>query len=138
MRLSTTNPPVGPVFRPAAVPSAVLGTFFVHTTAMSAGSSPAEVRTARTLPSPTKASRVTPQCIFTPASAQESSTGCTMSGSARSLRAHGRWSMTWVSIPRCASAVTISRPSGVASTTTATFTSSSTLSHSIARRMFFT
>ena len=36
------------------------------------------------------------------------------------------------------SAVTISSPSGVASTTTAACTASRTLSHSIARRMFFT
>ena len=35
-------------------------------------------------------------------------------------------------MPRWARAVTISRPSGVASTTTATLTSSRTLSHSIA------
>ena len=60
MRLSTTNPPVGPVFRPAAVPRAVFGTFFVQITARSAGSSPADVRTARILPSPTNASSVTP------------------------------------------------------------------------------
>ena len=60
MRLSTMNPPVGPVSRPAAVPSAVLGTFFVQITARSAGISPAEVWTARIVPSPTNASSVTP------------------------------------------------------------------------------
>ena len=89
-------------------------------------------------PSPTKASSLVLKCIFTPISAQDSSTGAAMSGSVASASAQGWWSTRWVSMPRWARAVTISRPSGDASTTTATLVWSRTLSHSIASRMFLT
>ena len=64
-------------------------------------------------------SSVVLKCRVAPISTQESSTGLAMSGSVAIDSAHGLGSIRWVSMPRCASAVTISSPSGVASTTTA-------------------
>ena len=75
---------------------------------------------------------------MTPSSRHDSSTGAMMSGSAISDIGHGLGSTRWVSMPRWASAVTISTPSGDASITTADLTVSRTLSHSMASRMFFT
>jgi hypothetical protein len=75
---------------------------------------------------------------LTPSSRQDSSTGSMMSGVGH-LRHRPRTGVDQcVSIPRCAKAVVISTPRGEASTTTATFTVSRTLSHSMASRMFLT
>jgi hypothetical protein len=60
IRASTITPPVEPSFRPAFAASVLFGSLWVHTTTISASSSPSEVRTARTWPlaSPRKASNV--------------------------------------------------------------------------------
>ena len=61
-----------------------------------------------------------------------------MSGSITSAIGHGPGSTRVTSMPRCCSAETISIAIGPDSTTTAYFTVSMYLSHSIASRMFFT
>ena len=53
------------------------------------------------------------KCRWTPISPHESSTGFMMSGSVAMDIAQGAGSTRWVSMPRWASAVTISTPSGV-------------------------
>ena len=50
IRSSTMIPPVMPVLTPAAAASAVFGSLWVATTTRSAGISPPEVATARSLP----------------------------------------------------------------------------------------
>ena len=136
---STMKPPALPTDRPAAAPSSVLGSLCVATTSSWQAISPSEVRTARTAPfsSPRISSSLLLKCRVAPISRHESSTGATMSGSVAMDSVHGLGSTRWVSMLRWHSAVTISSPSGPASSTTALVTLSSTLSHSMASRMFF-
>ena len=139
IRSSTMIPPVEPILIPAASARALFGVLCVEITTRSAAISPPEVLTARTLPpSPRNSSKVVLKCRCTPSSRQDSSTGAMMSGSAIIDNAYGFGSIRCVSTPRCASAVTISNPSGPASTTTADLVAEMTLSHSIALRMFLT
>ena len=119
MRSSTMIPSAEPIRSPAARARVVLACFLVQTTARSQAISPSEVATARTVPSPRNPVRVVPKWSSAPFSRQESWTGATMSGSVATDSAHAPGSIRWVLMPRWHSAVTISRPSGDASTTTA-------------------
>ena len=138
IRSSTMIPPADPVRTPAARARPVLASFLVQTTARSHGISPADVATALIDFSPRNPLSVVLKWSLAPFSCQDSCTGAMMSGSVAADSAHAPSSIRCVSMPRWHSAVTISRPSGLASTTTAERTPSRTLSHSIARRMFLT
>ena len=62
IRSSTMSPLAEPTRSPAALARSVFASFLVQTTARSQGISPAEVATARTVPSPTKPSSVVLKC----------------------------------------------------------------------------
>jgi hypothetical protein len=135
---STMSPPVVPVGSPAACASAVFGTLCRQTITASHSSSPSEVCTARTEPSPRNASTAVPRCSCTPRSVRDVWTGSATSGSRTSCSTHGPSSTKCVSRPRWPRLPAISTPSGVAPTTTIRFIESRSLSNSIALRMFLT
>ncbi len=117
----------------------VSGSLWVATTTMSQSISPSVVSTPVTLPpEPTKAFRPTPKCSLQPSSSRLVCTGSAMSGSATWASSQAFSSTRWVSMPRWASAVSISTPSGPASSTTAFFTLLSVSLSSMPRRMFLT